>query len=184
MRAASTVLLPQPGPAMMPSGPSPAVMAACWDGVKPSFTSPGPPGRWQAVPADPCRGSAASFRLRKISMELSDCPDFCLDVVGAVLGWRGVVATRQLLTDGAGSRLAIDGGDHHSGRPRTNGDNGHLERARRLLPAVARLDLVQIGCYASVFGSRRTNGHSPASSGVIPGPGAIKGISVTVPSTV
>ena len=74
-------------------------------------------------------------------MELSNRPDFCLDVVGAVLGGRGVVATRQLLTYGAGSRLAIDGGDHNSGRPRTNGDNGHLERARRLLPVVARLEL-------------------------------------------
>ena len=62
--------------------------------------------------------------------------------------------------------------------------NGHLERTRRLLPVVARLELVQIGCCAAVFGSRRTNGHSPASSGVIPGPAAIWGISVTLPSTV
>ena len=34
---------PQPGPAMIPSGPSPAVMTACWEGVKPSFTPPGLP---------------------------------------------------------------------------------------------------------------------------------------------
>ena len=117
-------------------------------------------------------------------MEFSDRPDFCLDVVGAVLRRRGVLATRQLLTYGAGSRLAIDGGDHNSGRPRSNGDNGYFERTCRPLPVVARLELVQNGCCAAVFGSRRTNGHSPASSGVIPGPAAIWGISVTLPSTV
>jgi hypothetical protein len=117
-------------------------------------------------------------------MELSNRPDFCLDVVGAVLGWRGVVATRELLTYGAGSRLAIDSHGHNSGRPRTRGEESHLERTPRALPFVDGLELVQNGCCAAVFGSRRTNGHSPASSGVIPGPAAIWGISVTLPSTV
>src|SRR6266542_3533962 len=130
---------------MMPSGPSPAVMAACWAGVKPSFI-PGLPRQehraehcWQAVLADPCRGSAVSLPLKKVSMDLPDRPDFCLNVVGAVLGRRGEVATRQLLTYGAGSRLAIRGRDHNSGRPRSNGDNGYFERTRRPLPVVARL---------------------------------------------
>src|SRR5216684_3448758 len=117
-------------------------------------------------------------------MELSDRPDFCLDVVGAVLGRRGVVATRQLLTYGAGSRVAIDGCDHHGSRSRTRGEESHLERTRRLLLVVASLELDQIGCCAAVFGVRRTNGHNPASSGVMPGPAAIWGISVTLPSTV
>src|SRR5712691_5969113 len=155
---------------MMPSGPSPAVMAACWAAVKPSFI--------------PGQGSAVPFPLREVSIDLTDRPDFCLDVVGAVLGRRGVVATRQLRTYGAGSRLAIHGRDHNSGRPRSNGDNGYFERTRRLLPVVARLELVQIGCCAAVVGVRWTNGHSPASSGVMPGPAAIWGISVTLPSTV
>ena len=117
-------------------------------------------------------------------MDLPDRPDFCLDVVGAVLGRRGEVATRQLLTYGAGSRLAIRGRDHNSGRPRSNGDNGYFERTRRPLPVLTGLEFVQIGCCAAVFGVRRTNGHSPASSGVMPGPAAIWGISVTLPSTV
>ena len=117
-------------------------------------------------------------------MELSDRPDFCLDVVGAVLGWRGVVATRELLTCGAGSRLAIDGRDHNSGRPRTSGENGHLERTLHPLPVDVGLELVQTGCCAAALGIRRTDGHRPASSGVIPGPAAIWGISVTLPSTV
>src|SRR5438876_3039103 len=91
IRAARAVVLPQPGPAMMPSGPSPAVMAACWAGVKPSFI-PGLPRqehraehRRQAVLGDLCRGSAVFLPLRKVSMDLTDRPDFCLDVVGAVL---------------------------------------------------------------------------------------------------
>src|ERR1700694_3841814 len=117
-------------------------------------------------------------------MDLPDRPDFCLDVVGAVLGWRGALTARDQLTYGAGSRVAIDSHDHHSGRPRTSSENSHLERTRRLLPVAARFELDQIGCCAAVFGSRRANGHSPASSGVIPGPGAIWGISVTFPSTV
>src|SRR6266508_6942733 len=121
---------------MMPSGPSPAVMAACWAGVKPSFI-PGPPRQehrakhcWQAVLADPCRGSAVSPPLRKVSMDLPDRPDFCLNIVGAVLGWGGALTGRDQLPYGAGSRVAIDGGDHHCGRPRTRGEESHLERTR------------------------------------------------------
>src|SRR6266540_3085523 len=136
---------------MMPIGPSPAVMAVCWAGVKPSFIRGLPrqehrAERCWAELADPDRGSAVSLPLKKVSMDLPDRPDFCLNVVGAVLGRRGVVATRQLLTCGAGSRLATRGRDHNSGRPRSNGDNGYFERTRRPLPVVARLELVQIGC--------------------------------------
>src|SRR5438552_4160509 len=117
---------------MMPSGPSPAVMAACWAGVKPSFIPDLPrqehwAERCWAVLADPDRGSPAFFPLKETSMDLPDRPNLCLDVVGAVLRRRGVLAARQLLTYGAGSCLAIDGGDHHSGRPTTGGENGHLE---------------------------------------------------------
>jgi hypothetical protein len=114
-------------------------------------------------------------------MELANHPDFCLDIVGAVLGWRGVVATRELLTYCAGSRLAIDSHRHNSGRPRTSGENGHLERTRLAQLVVAGLEL---GCCAADFGIQRTDGHRPASSAVIPGPAAIWGISVTLPSTV
>src|SRR6266540_347836 len=117
-------------------------------------------------------------------MDLSDRPDFCLNVVGAVLGWGGALTGRDQLPYGAGSRVAIDGGDHHCGRPRTRGEESHLERTRRPLPVLTGLEFVQIGCCAAVFGVRRTNGHSPASSGVMPGPAAIWGISVTLPSTV
>jgi hypothetical protein len=117
-------------------------------------------------------------------MELPDHPDFCLDVVGAVLGWRGVVATRELPSYGAGSRVAIDGRDNNGGRPGTGGENSHLECTRRRRLVVIGLELGHIGCCAAAFGIRRTDGHRPASSGVIPGPAAIWGISVTLPSTV
>ena len=75
-------------------------------------------------------------------MELTDRPDFCRTSSVQCSGG-AVYSTRELLTYGAGSRVAIDGSGHHGGVPERVVTESHLERTRCPLQVVARLDLVQ-----------------------------------------